>query len=298
MDECVLNKTFEMLVERLTNTEIIMSDMKESSKFDILARKSPHTFSGVLFGLSASSTITKHFDVDLERTHYLQVDCPDASAHQDSPKNKDGFWSDRWFDGSETWIDHHVRKFLGDDVYTQTRNRWSEYLSKINGGVPPEDYEELHTTRKDVGLDVEKYETRHEDVTLFWIEIALKASIPELLSWSEIGYMVLDIGKIRKDCPPHKNINVFIMDRISDIVRDVNRLLCPEKFIGHIDMMDIEPYAVNLAIVNSRGYYKNDDIFKKTLGKCSENVLYKLRQKRAHAVHGVGHAYASIYSAT
>lgn len=64
MDESVLLKTFEMLVERLTNTEVLLSDMRESSKFNILSRKGENTFSGALFGLS-ESTITKHFDEDL-----------------------------------------------------------------------------------------------------------------------------------------------------------------------------------------------------------------------------------------
>lgn len=130
---------------------------------------------------------------------------------------------------------------------------------------------------------------------MFWIETALQESIPELLSWNEDGYMILDVGKICKVRGPQKNASVFIMDRVAEIRRDVNRLLCPEKSIEHVDVRFIDRYAVNAAIVYSRCHGVSSDIFKKTMSKISVKDMRDMRCKMSNGIGNNG--IASIYRA-
>jgi hypothetical protein len=270
-----------MLVDRLTDTEIALKSLMDSSKFDIVAigPESHNVVSAALFG-APDMTITKslyykHPEDDLhimcENGHLIAISCPDYMTVSGETNVQ---YDEEWHRGKPTWMDKHVERFLGADIYESVYSKWCDIAEKDK---------EATVTRDDVGLG-EKFKYEEQHVPRMWIEIGLKAEIPELKAWdSEYGYLILDMRDFIEILEPYQNVNIAIVQRIVDISRKTYSLLCrkPTRKRGRSNLNNIRMSFVSetiykFHIIDVRFESEDDRMMKELYESMSTTERYNL----------------------
>ena len=229
MEESQLTKVFEMLVERISNIEAMLSNAETQRRFDMDRDKSwGKEVDGSLYDWRRAM-ICKQYSGMLKDDDFVAVTVQDSDGY---PKDFQIF--KRWARGDLSWLDASLRRTLGDKVVESIKSRVDSIVeSRVDDSqdIYCGDIDSIET------IDLKAPKTASLDLTL------VRVAFQEMFKGS-----VMDVsyrGIFVKLMSPQETRTRF--EQVIKLAKSAFDLLLDDTDEIRVDVYKIEPWMRHLA---------------------------------------------------